>query len=64
MINLSYICRFPIPICLLITGGIGSGKSFLVKEIVNSLSIPFLFVKCSSIIQTMVGESEQCLKVK
>lgn len=55
--------RFPIPTFLLLTGGVGSGKSFLIKEIVKALSIPYLFIKCSSIVQTMIGESELCLKV-
>lgn len=55
--------RFPIPTSFVVTGSVGSGKTFLVKEIMKSLSIPYQFVKCSSIVQTIIGESEQCLKV-
>ena len=48
----------------MVTGGIGSGKSYIVSEIVKAIHIPHLFIKCASIIQANIGESEQYLRVR
>lgn len=45
------------------TGGIGSGKSYVVSEIVKAMNIPHLFIKCASIVQANIGDSEQYLHV-
>lgn len=56
-------CRFYISPSFVVTGGIGSGKSYVVSEIVKAMNIPHLFIKCASIVQANIGDSEQYLHV-
>lgn len=57
-------CRFHISPSFVVTGGIGGGKSYIVSEIVKAIQIPHLFIKCASIIQANIGESEEYLHVR
>lgn len=47
----------------LVTGDTGSGKSFLVAEVVKATSLPHLIVNCATIIKSVIGESEKFLQV-
>ena len=48
---------------ILITGDVGSGKSYLVKSVLKAISVPSLFVSSASVVQPNIGESEKYLHV-